>query len=136
MCVSESHWRNRHKNLINRPCTQRQHLSNIKNNGVNEKDIKGLLVGMDWEPIDDVGRYAALNWLKDAAIEIQNQRDAAKKIQDKKDAAIEIQHQKFALALSQLQKVGQEIQLDENYKEVNRRSDKKRQEKYEDKHST
>jgi hypothetical protein len=115
MCASESHWRNRHKNLINRPPTQRKHLSNIKNNGVNEKYIKGLLVGMDWEPIDDVGRYAALNWLKDAAIHIQND--------------------KVAEALKKLLETEQG-RNDEVYKIVNRLSDPKRQENYVKKHNT
>lgn len=115
MCASESHWRNRHKNLINRPPIQRKHLSDIKNNGVNKKYIKGLLVGMDWEPIDDVGRYAALNWLKEAAKQSQNDKvvEALKKLLETERG-----------------------RNDEVYTIVNRLSDPKRQEKYAKKHNT
>ena len=115
ICASISHWENLHKNLINRPHTQRKHLSNIKNNGVNRKDIEGLLQGITWDRGDDVAeRYAALNWLKEAAKQSKDHR--------------------VKRALKQLE-TQQDIE-DAVYTIVNRLSDKKRQEKYAEKHIT
>ena len=115
MCASISHWGNLHKNLINRPHTQRKYLINIKNNGVNRKDIEGLLLGISWDRGDDVAeRYAALNWLKEAAKQSKDHR--------------------VKRALKQLE-TQQDIE-DAVYTIVNRLSDKKRQEKYAEKYIT
>jgi hypothetical protein len=72
MCASESHWRNRHKNLINRPVTQRKRLDSIKSNGINRQDVDRLRHGMAWNRDDIAGIYAALNWLKEAAKQSQD----------------------------------------------------------------
>jgi hypothetical protein len=118
MCASESHWRNRRVDLVNRPYMQRKILDNInntKNNGVNEKDIKALLKDINWERNKISDHCAALNWLIEAAQQIQN--DEVKR------------------ALIQLLETRREIK-EAVYLIVNRRSAPKRQENYNKKHNT
>ena len=76
MCVCKSHWNNRHVNLVNRPYTQRKVLDDINNKGISgggiEKLIEKLLVGINWERNKIADHCASLNWLIEAAKQIQN----------------------------------------------------------------